>query len=171
MSRPNEDHPYGIQLTWAADDHIAIISTEGTMEIAAIDTWAELTLRVLREWPRERKALVLFNNTGEKQAYTPYAVARTRRLYAEAPTDLYGSAAIVLRPGHLFYHLRHILQIEALRVNHRLTQRFFTSADEAYAWLLEQLPPSTLPFTDPSSQQSTQQPLPDAHSADSVVSP
>lgn len=139
MAKPPEEHPFGIRLEWWAEGRVAVISTEGRMEQEAIDAWADLVLRVLREWPPGERAFVLFNNTGQHQGFTPYAIARTRRLYQEAPPALSGCAAIVLRPTWLMSHLRFVLQLEANRVSGRLRQRFFTSVDDAYAWLCIQI--------------------------------
>lgn len=130
---------YGIQLTWSHNNRIATITTEGDMARPAIDMWAEVTTRVIQEWPPEQVVGIIFDVSSPNQGYTPYAAKRTRDIYQVIPPHLYGYAAIVMRDNLIMRMMSFLLQRENRLLNGRATERFFTSLDEAYVWMREKL--------------------------------
>ncbi|HEX2621924.1 MAG TPA: hypothetical protein VHL11_17325, partial [Phototrophicaceae bacterium] len=123
--KQNEVLPYGITLNWSDDDRIAIIATEGNMTRAAIDTWAELTMRVGRSWEPGQRLSMLFNMTGPGQSYTPYAAKRTVDVYRATPPGLTGDIAIVMRNTVVVQLLMILIRQEGRTIAGRLTQCFF----------------------------------------------
>lgn len=143
--RPSELFDYGVRLDWLDDNRIAVIKTEGRMARAAIDTWADLTIRVIREWEAGQKLVIMFDLTGPDQSYSPYVAKRTIDVYRSAPPHLFGDIAIVLRQSIVVQLLTILAQREGRSLGGRATQRFFTDTDAALSWLRSRLetPPSS----------------------------
>lgn len=139
-NKPGETFDYGITLNWTDDNRTAIIATEGNMSRTAVDIWAELTMRVAREWAPGQKLSVLFDMTGPQQSYTPYAAKRTMDVYKATPPTLAGDIAIVMRNTVVVRLLMLLVRREGRPFEKRLNQRFFTDIDVAHEWLLSRLP-------------------------------
>lgn len=139
-NKPRETFNYGISLDWSDDNRIAIIATEGNMARAAVDTWAELTMRVARDWTPGQKLSALFDMTGPKQGYTPYAAKRTIDVYRATPPQVTGDVAIVMRNTVVVRLLILLIQREGRALEKRLNQRFFTDLNVAHDWLRSRLP-------------------------------
>jgi hypothetical protein len=138
--RQNEVLPYGVTLKWSDDDRIATVATEGNMARPAVDTWADLTIRVVREWTPGQHLSILFNLTGPKQGYSPYVTKRTIDVYRSAPSGLTGDVAIVMQNTIVVRLLMILVQREGQIVGGRITQRFFLDLQEAHEWLRSRLP-------------------------------
>jgi hypothetical protein len=126
---------YGIKLEWSADGEIGIISTEGDMSREAVDTWADLTIRTITQFPTGKTGYLVLNMTGPKQGYTPYAARRTVDVYRAVPAHTRGYAAIVMRDSLLIRMMRALIRKEMHLMRGGVTQRFFTSLDEAMQWI------------------------------------
>jgi hypothetical protein len=130
---------YGIRLEWSPDKRIAIISTEGDMSREAVDTWAELTIRTIGRFTPGQVGYLLFNMTGPKQGYTPYAAKRTLDVYRAIPTYARGYAAIVMRDTLLIRMMTALLRREIHLLRGGIVQKFFLDTDEAEGWLRERM--------------------------------
>ncbi|MDX1995020.1 MAG: hypothetical protein SF029_21750 [bacterium] len=140
MDRLPEQYPYGIRVEWLDNNQIAVISTEGNMSRDAVDTWADVTLQTINNYPGNR-GYFLFDMTGRDQTYTPYGVWRTEKLVKSIPPEKHGYAAIVLKQ-HQDLLSRHLLDvIEAIvRIRSRqIKTKFFVYQDEALEWLRGQI--------------------------------
>lgn len=140
-SRQPEYCSYGIQLEWSDDDRIAIFSTEGDMSREAVDIWAELTIRTIQSYPPGQMGYLLFNMTGPKQGYTPYAAKRTLDVYRAVPPHARGFAAIVMHDTMLIRMMMAMLRREIHLIRGGIAQKFFVSMDEAQQWLRERMLP------------------------------
>jgi len=138
-NKPTQSYAFGVRVEWSDDNRLATISTDGDMSREAIDLWAEVTLDIIQQWPQGEMTYLLFNMTGPKQGYTPYAARRTRDLYKSVPNHAEGYVAVVMRDTLILRMMSFLMHYELTMMRGKAKQQFFISVDDAYRWLHEKM--------------------------------
>ena len=99
----------------------------------AIDTWTEVQIGVLKEWPDNRPLCVLYDQSQLALTYTPYMKSRFSDL-EKATKGKSGRLAIVFGKGFM-------MQLATMFAKNfdmgGMNVSFFQNYDEALAWLQE----------------------------------
>lgn len=136
--KPPEQYPFGISRVWEYNNRLAIIRSSGDMSRPAIDTWAEVCLRTLDEWPPGQPVFVYQDLSHPNQRQTIYATSVVRQMLGQIARDKRIFVAIALKDTltNRFYSM--ILRAFSA-ANPNFTYTFTTSTDDAYAWIVQRL--------------------------------
>lgn len=139
LNRPIEYYDFGITREWIEDNRIVVITTQGDMSRAAVDTWADLVIDTASNWEANKPVFLLHDLSSRDQGLTPYSRERADQTYDAVKSGTEGCIAVVVREG-VINRL-----ISLLYFRHRkergmnLQERLFITRPEAESWLREML--------------------------------
>lgn len=135
-----EQYDYGITREYIDDGQIAVITTQGDMRRAAIDTWADLSIDTMQTWKPERPILILQNLSHKDQGITPYSRKRAEDAFKQIPSQPLYSAIIL---PNSFINRVIGLFVGRQRMGQNQESRIFTNLEDGLAWLREKQKKST----------------------------
>jgi hypothetical protein len=137
--RPVERYPFGITREWIDDERIVVITTQGDMSRAAIDTWANVVMDTAANWNPDQPFFLLHDLSSKDQGLTPYSRQRAEETYDALRPGTSGCIAVVIREGFVnrLVSLLYFRRRKARGMN--LEERLFTTKADALTWLREML--------------------------------
>lgn len=132
-----ENYDFGVIRAWLDDYQICYIQTDGCMQRAGVDTWADLVIDTIENWPEGQPIAILQNLTHPDQGFTPYSRSRGMDTLAAVPEDRIGFNAIVMQDTFVNRTLGFF--INSIRRDDKVAIRVFTDNHEALTWLRTQI--------------------------------
>ena len=130
-------YDFGVIRAWLEVKQISYIQTDGCMQRAGVDTWADLVIDTINTWPGDHPITILQNLTHPDQGFTPYSRSRGMDILAAIPEGRRAFTAIVMRDSFVNRTLGFF--INSIRHDDTVVIRIFTDADKALTWLRTQI--------------------------------
>lgn len=132
-----EYYDFGVIRSWLDDHLICYIQTDGCMERAGVDTWANLLIETIQTWPADCPIAIFQNLTHPDQGFTPYSRSRGMDVLAAVPQGHMAVSAIVMQDSFINRTLGFF--IHSIRRDDNVAIRVFTDMDEALSWLRKRI--------------------------------
>lgn len=139
MTHPIENYPYGITLEWRHGKQLAIIQTQGDMSNEAVDVWADLLIKVLREMPEEGSFFFIDDLSHPNQSITPHAMQRAREILGVIPRTRRGVYFAIVLANSFVNRMGAVLMKQFLSWNSNVVYGMFTSRADADQWIMEKM--------------------------------
>lgn len=139
MSQLIENYPFGITFEWRYEKRLAIVQTQGDMSNEAVDIWAELLMKVLKEMPEEGAFFFIDDLSHPNQGITPHAMKRGREVLSATPRTRKGVYFAVVLANSFVNRMTSVLMKQFLSWNSNITYGMFTSRADADKWVMENM--------------------------------
>ena len=139
MAHPNyEVFDFGVTRRWLADDHVALITTDGHMNTPAINTWADLVIDTINLFPPDQPIAICQDLIGPHQGFTAEVRDRLADIYAHLPVDQVVYSTIALNNGMIRNMVKVYLRRRKFQHDH-LHEYVAADVESGLDWLHQKL--------------------------------
>ncbi len=132
MPDRNDEHSYGIEVTWKTPNY-AVVTSQGEMSRQAINAWADTVIATIQTHNSSQPLFLLVDLTHPNQKYSLHGIERSRDVYRSIPHQKSVTFAVAVAQGPV-HHLAMIF-LTRVFVGDGVTYKVFGTASEAGAWL------------------------------------
>jgi hypothetical protein len=133
-----ENFEYGITREWLHNKCIAVIRTQGVMSRAAIDCWAEVNIKTIREWSGDGPIALLNDLSSKRQGVTPYGMKRSEDVFNTIPPNCMSFDATVFT-NPIMVSLANLFLQRLPNNHHHVVTHIFSTYGKALSWLEEKI--------------------------------
>ncbi|MCL4253200.1 MAG: hypothetical protein KJ043_05410 [Anaerolineae bacterium] len=132
-----ENYDYGVTREWRYNRRLVIIQTQGSNLNEAVDVWAELVIKTLKEIPEEGAFFLIDDLSHPNTNLTPYGAKRSREVLGSAPWHREKFYVATVVSNSFVNRLAKILISPFLSFRTKAEHVMFTARIEADKWIVE----------------------------------